>query len=106
MKSSQPVVSFTREYDRADVLPFHSHRRAQLVYAYRGTMTVRTGDASYMVPPQRAVWMPGFVEHGSKLVTSLNQDVFENGLAQSALSSIDRVVGPVAEQELLLATPW
>jgi AraC-like DNA-binding protein len=64
MQSAQPVVSFTREYDKADVLPFHSHRRAQLVYAYRGTMTVRTADASYMVPPQRAVWMPGYVEHG------------------------------------------
>ena len=64
MTSPQAVVSFSRDYARGDQLPFHQHRKAQLVYANRGTMTVRTGDASYVVPPQRAVWVPSNVEHG------------------------------------------
>ena len=63
MKRSQAVVSFARDYRQGDQLPPHRHRRAQLVYAYRGTMAVRTDAASYVVPPHRAVWVPGQVEH-------------------------------------------
>ena len=59
----QPVVAYGRDLDTGEVLPFHSHRRAQLVYASQGVMTVTTGSASYVVPPQRAVWMPAGIEH-------------------------------------------
>ena len=59
----QPVVAYGRNLVAGEVLPFHSHRRAQFVYASRGVMTVTTSSGSYVVPPQRAVWMPGGVEH-------------------------------------------
>ena len=59
----QPVVAYGRELMEGQVLPFHHHHRAQLVYASRGVMTVITSSASYVVPPQRAVWMPTKVEH-------------------------------------------
>ena len=42
----------------------HSHERAQLIYATVGTMRVATDDGMWMVPPQRAVWMPPGVRHG------------------------------------------
>lgn len=59
----QTVIAYGRDLDKGDILPFHSHRRAQLVYANDGVMAVTTRLASYVVPPQRAVWMPGGVEH-------------------------------------------
>ena len=59
----QSVIAYGRDLDKGDILPFHSHRRAQLVYASNGVMAVTTRIASYVVPPQRAVWMPGGVEH-------------------------------------------
>jgi AraC-like DNA-binding protein len=59
----QPVVSFGQELARGQVLPFHSHRRAQLVFASEGVMAVSTRVASYVIPPQRAVWMPAGVDH-------------------------------------------
>lgn len=59
----QPVVSFGQDLAKGQVLPFHSHRRAQLVYASEGVMAVNTRSASYFIPPQRALWMPGGVEH-------------------------------------------
>ena len=58
-----PVVAYGRDLAAGAVLPFHGHRRAQLVYASSGVMTVTTPDAAYVVPPQRAVWMPGGVMH-------------------------------------------
>jgi len=59
----QSIVSFGRDLAKDEILPFHRHRRAQLVYASRGLMMVKTRSFSYVVPPQRAVWMPGGVEH-------------------------------------------
>ncbi|MFT5391232.1 MAG: AraC-like DNA-binding protein/mannose-6-phosphate isomerase-like protein (cupin superfamily) [Gammaproteobacteria bacterium] len=59
----QPVVAYGRDLGDGEILPFHQHRRAQLVYASSGVMTVTTPFAAYVVPPQRAVWMPGGVSH-------------------------------------------
>ncbi len=59
----QAVVAHGRELAAGETLPFHRHRRAQLVYASSGVMSVTTRSAAYVVPPQRAVWMPGGVEH-------------------------------------------
>ena len=58
-----PVVAYGRDLEAGAVLPFHRHRRAQFVYASSGVMTVTTPSAAYVVPPQRAVWMPGGVMH-------------------------------------------
>jgi len=41
----------------------HRHHWAQLIYAAAGVMRVRAGDTLWIVPPARAVWMPGGVEH-------------------------------------------
>jgi AraC-like DNA-binding protein len=59
----QPIVAYGRDLAAGETLPFHHHRRAQLVYASYGVMTVATQLASYVVPPQRAVWMLAGVEH-------------------------------------------
>jgi AraC-like DNA-binding protein/mannose-6-phosphate isomerase-like protein (cupin superfamily) len=44
-------------------IPAHSHLRAQLVYAADGVMRVSTVNATWVVPPQQAVWVPSGVEH-------------------------------------------
>ncbi|MET0081440.1 MAG: helix-turn-helix transcriptional regulator [Sedimenticola sp.] len=59
----QSIVAYGREMPKGELLPFHQHQRAQLVYASQGVMSVTTHTASYIVPPQRAVWMPEHVEH-------------------------------------------
>lgn len=59
----QAVVAYGRDLVAGEVLPFHRHRRAQLVYASSGVMMVTTTSAAYVVPPERAVWMPAGVMH-------------------------------------------
>jgi AraC-like DNA-binding protein len=59
----QPIVAHGRELKAGQVIPLHQHRRAQFVYASTGVMTVTTRFASYVVPPQRSVWMPPGVQH-------------------------------------------
>jgi AraC-like DNA-binding protein len=41
----------------------HHHLRAQLLYCVSGVMEVLTTRAMWLVPPQRAVWLPSNVEH-------------------------------------------
>lgn len=59
----QTVVTLARDLAPGETLALHHHRRAQLVYASSGVMTVSTRSAAYVVPPQRAVWMPGGTDH-------------------------------------------
>jgi len=57
------VAAMPKDFpDGFEIAP-HSHERAQLIYATAGTMRVATSDVMWMVPPQRAVWMPGGVRH-------------------------------------------
>ena len=59
--SEQAVFVFSERYDAMEG-PWHSHRRAQLIHASEGMLTVRTPTALWVVPPQRAVWIcPGEV---------------------------------------------
>lgn len=57
------VVAYGRDLVKGEILSFHQHKRAQLVYASSGVMTVTTAFAAYVIPPQRAVWMPGGIAH-------------------------------------------
>ena len=58
------VAAMPKDFpDGFEIAP-HSHERAQLIYATVGTMRVATSDGMWMVPPQRAVWMPAGVRHG------------------------------------------
>lgn len=59
----RPVVALADEYPAGFVDPAHSHRRAQLLYATTGVMSVVTHEGNFVVPPQRAVWIPGGTEH-------------------------------------------
>ncbi|HZP99116.1 MAG TPA: helix-turn-helix transcriptional regulator [Reyranella sp.] len=45
-----------------EILPHH-HQRAQLIFATSGTMRVSTDEGVWVVPPQRALWMPAGVRH-------------------------------------------
>lgn len=59
----RPVLALARDMQPTHEIDWHSHPRFQLVYAARGVMTVDTREATWVVPPQRAVWMPPQIEH-------------------------------------------
>jgi AraC-like DNA-binding protein/mannose-6-phosphate isomerase-like protein (cupin superfamily) len=44
--------------------PVHRHSRAHLFYCTRGVFRVRGRDATWVVPPTQAVWIPSSVDHG------------------------------------------
>lgn len=72
----RPVAAMARDLPPEYEIPWHSHPRYQLVYGAQGVMTVDTRGAArsgkqgetWVVPPQRAVWLPPQVEH--RILTS------------------------------------
>jgi len=66
------VVAIGNEYPPAFELARHTHRRSQLLYAAEGVLTVDTNHGSWVVPPERAVWIPGGVSHAVKMVGAVS----------------------------------
>src|SRR5258708_6649709 len=61
---AHPVTTLTHEFSADHEIPPHTHPEHQLIYACRGVMTVWTGPGTWVVPPQRAVWIPAKTPHG------------------------------------------
>src|SRR5258708_12619599 len=62
------VAAMPKDFPQDFVIEPHSHERAQLIFAKAGTMRVVTGPAMWIVPPQRALWMPAGVVHGIEML--------------------------------------
>lgn len=60
---SRSVIGLADEYAPGFIDPAHSHDRAQLLYASAGVMSVDVENASFLVPPQRALWIPPGMVH-------------------------------------------
>jgi AraC-like DNA-binding protein len=60
-----------RHYKKGVRLGTHMHREAQLVYAASGTMQVTTPKGRWLVPPDRAVWVPARLEHSIDVLSDI-----------------------------------
>ncbi|ALC12146.1 AraC family transcriptional regulator [Sphingopyxis sp. 113P3] len=63
LRTARPVMALQDEYPAGFVDPMHSHDHVQILYASSGVMSVRTPETSFVIPPQRAVWMPAGMKH-------------------------------------------
>ena len=58
-------------YKKGFRIDTHMHREAQLVYAAKGTMQVTTPKGRWLVPPDRAVWVPALSEHAIDVLADI-----------------------------------
>jgi len=63
-RTARPVVAMARKLQQGESTTPHRHRRAQLIYAASGVLSVETPDGVWVVPPERAVWIPAMMRHG------------------------------------------
>jgi AraC-like DNA-binding protein len=61
------VRSFAVRHASGYAIAAHSHDWHQLIYASEGVMWVHTAHGDWVVPPNRAVWVPANVEHGIEM---------------------------------------
>jgi AraC-like DNA-binding protein len=57
------IRSLAMGYPSGHALDAHDHPWGQLAYAVEGVMRVATADGAWVVPPQRAVWIPAGTRH-------------------------------------------
>lgn len=101
-----PIVATANEYQTGHRVPRHRHRRSQLLYASTGIMVVGTEAGRWIVPPERAVWIPAGMAHEIHTLAQVStRSVYiEPGLG-AALPTDCRVIAISALlRELLLET--
>ena len=82
---SKRVVAFAKNYAHGSAVKTHTHDRDQLIYASSGVMTVRTARGAWVVPTNRAVWVPSGVRHSIHMFGAVEMRTlyFEPKLAAS-----------------------
>ncbi|HEY0526038.1 MAG TPA: helix-turn-helix transcriptional regulator [Stellaceae bacterium] len=64
----RPVAAMAKTFPSGTSVAPHRHRRAQLVFATSGVMRVTApAGGAWIVPPQRAVWVPAGTEHAIRM---------------------------------------
>ena len=71
-KAGKGVHLVAAHYRKGVRLETHFHREAQLVYAARGTMQVTTPKGRWLVPPDRAVWVPARLGHSIDVLADID----------------------------------
>ncbi|MCB8881919.1 helix-turn-helix transcriptional regulator [Acidisoma cellulosilytica] len=61
--TSQPMAAMEADYASGASTGWHAHPRGQLLYAIEGVMIVRSAAGSWVVPPNRAVWLVPDLTH-------------------------------------------
>ncbi len=62
------IVALGRDYPDGFHIEPHQHRRGQLMSAISGLIVLTTPDGTWVMPPQRGMWIPGGVEHSVRAV--------------------------------------
>lgn len=62
-RGAPAVTGLASDYGDGASTGWHSHYRAQLAFAVSGVMHVDTEQGAFVVPPQRALWLPAGLRH-------------------------------------------
>lgn len=101
----RPIAAMSKSFEDGFEIEPHQHPRDQLIYAVSGIMRVRTRTEGWIVPPDRAVYMPAGTEHalsmrGSVTMSTLYIAPRPGDAAPTAPSALE--VSPLL-RELVLA---
>lgn len=100
------VIAIGTDYPPDYLLPLHSHRRAQLLYGATGVMQVFTRQGNWVVPPQRAVWIPPQVAHEVRMMGVSTRSLYiEPDALIAPITEVCQVVSvtPLMRQLLMAA---
>lgn len=59
----RPLAAMSKSFGDGFAIAPHHHPRDQFVYAVSGVMRIRTPAEAWIVPPDRAVYLPALTEH-------------------------------------------
>lgn len=67
-RNASPVFCCATDYPVNAIIDSHSHGKHQLVYAVSGVLAVKAEAGQWIVPPNRAIWMPAGMVHSIRCI--------------------------------------
>ena len=64
----RPIVAIGNDYPDGHVIDPHHHRRGQLISGASGVVVLSTSEGTWVMPPQRGMWIPPATEHHVRMV--------------------------------------
>jgi AraC-like DNA-binding protein len=71
-RTPRPVVAIANDFPAGHEMPPHRHQRSQLVYGASGVMLVGSEQGRWVVPPERAAWIPAGVVHDLRMLSRVS----------------------------------
>jgi len=91
---SRPVLALGNEFPDQHVIAPHQHRRGQLLSGASGVVVVSTAEATWVMPPQRGMWIPPGTHHDVRMIGDVDlQSIFVEAGAAAAMPDHCQVVG-------------
>ena len=105
--SAEPAFSL---HEKAAHLAYdwHSHSRHQLLYSLSGRIILESRDARWLLPPERAAWIPAGIRHRTTLDRAESVSVFFQSVPRSADFDDIRVLraNNLLREMLLYSARW
>lgn len=90
---ARPVVGYAADFPTSHQIRRHRHAAGQLIFAASGVMTVTTDVGRWVVPPERAVWVPPHVAHAIRMTGAVRmRTLYLEGKATAGLPATCAVV--------------
>ncbi|MDR0225463.1 MAG: helix-turn-helix transcriptional regulator [Burkholderiaceae bacterium] len=66
-QTERPMAAMQANWVHGSSTGWHAHPRGQLLYAIEGVMSVRLATGSWLVPPNRGLWIVAGAEHDVRM---------------------------------------
>jgi AraC-like DNA-binding protein len=68
----RPIIALGNRYPAGHVIAPHQHRRGQLISGASGVIVLGTPEGTWVMPPQRGMWIPPATVHEVRMVGEVN----------------------------------
>ncbi|CAN5177835.1 helix-turn-helix transcriptional regulator [soil metagenome] len=91
---ARPIVALGNVYPDGHVISPHQHRRGQLIFGASGMMVLTTPVGTWVMPPQRGMWIPAGVVHQVRMLGDVQiQSLYLEPEAADGMPDSCQVVG-------------
>jgi AraC-like DNA-binding protein/mannose-6-phosphate isomerase-like protein (cupin superfamily) len=89
-RATSDISCKANDYAAGTFIDAHHHNKHQLVYAMQGVLCVHSHHGQWIVPPNRAIWMPAGIDHWIRCIGhTLMRSVYVRPQAIAALHMPD-----------------